>query len=208
MFLPTTPEETQEPPTPSSKRAVILEPNFDQPLKPIAELAAREDFPDCTVGEFVDIGGFTGVVVEIVNQSLKLRSPDHLNRSFKVYTLRKLYGPAHHPEAVDTTRQPEPVAAHWSHENQTTTEPVVEEPEPVIEKPVLPAANFEGPCKHISEFVGRADFPECAFGEFIDIGGFRGGIVEVVKGSIKVRSPEETTRSYNIQGLRKLFGQG
>ena len=201
--MQTTEDETPATPISPSQRSVITEPNFEQPLKSITELAACADFPECAFGELVDIGGFTGVVVEIVHQSLKVRSADHMTRSFKVYTLRKLYGPALPPEVVDTSVRQEVPAIR----EPASRVPIAEPPAPVIKKPSIPVPNFDGPLKDITEFAGRADFPECAFGVFMDIGGFKGGIVEVVKGSIKVRSPEETTRSYNLHGLRKLYGQ-
>ena len=49
-------------------------------------------------------------------------------------------------------------------------------------------------------------FPKCAFGEYVDIRGYAGVVVEIVNQSLKVRSPEGSIRSYNATGLRKLFG--
>jgi hypothetical protein len=41
---------------------------------------------------------------------------------------------------------------------------------------------------------------------FIDFHGFTGVMVELVNRSLKVRSHEGSTRSYNADGLRKLYG--
>ena len=62
MPPPTVPDETIETPAPAETESVILAPNFDRPLTPIADLVASPDFPQCALGEFVNIGGYTGVV--------------------------------------------------------------------------------------------------------------------------------------------------
>src|SRR3974377_2099262 len=49
--------------------------DFNAPLVPIEAFAPRADFPACALGIFVDLHGFTGVVVELVGRSLKVRSP-------------------------------------------------------------------------------------------------------------------------------------
>jgi len=58
----------------------------------------------------------------------------------------------------------------------------------------------------IGSLVRRPDFPGCAFGLFIDFHGFTGVAVELVGRSLKVRSREGATRSYNADGLRKIYG--
>src|SRR5688572_14385670 len=78
--------------------------NFDKPLRPIAEFAAMDDFPKSALGEFVDIGGYIGVVVEIISNSIKVRSPEGTTQRFNYHTLRKLYGPRIEP-AVEMPRQ-------------------------------------------------------------------------------------------------------
>ena len=57
------------------------------------------------------------------------------------------------------------------------------------------------------EFAGRADFPKCTFGEHIDVVGYTGVVVEIVKKSLKVLSAEGDMRSYNADVLRKLYGK-
>jgi len=66
-------------------------------------------------------------------------------------------------------------------------------------KPPLPA-------RLISEVVTDSDFPDSAVGETVDIKGYVGVVAEVVKNSIKVRSAEGNTVSYNFHALRRLYG--
>ena len=61
-----------------STRKVITEPDFSGTPQPIDELAGRVDFPQCALGAYIDILGFAGVVVEIVKESIKVRSPEGL----------------------------------------------------------------------------------------------------------------------------------
>jgi len=76
---------------PPPKREVILEPNFHSPLVPIESLVHRSDFPKCAFGVFIDLHGFTGVVVELVSRSLKVRSQAGSTRSYNADGLRKIY---------------------------------------------------------------------------------------------------------------------
>src|SRR5262245_35135557 len=81
--------------------------------QPISEFAAREDFPQCAMGAQVDIGGYVGLVADIVHNSLKVRSPEGHTKSFNFHTLRKLYGPRIEPPAPPSfapasSRAPEP----------------------------------------------------------------------------------------------------
>jgi hypothetical protein len=71
---------------------VIEEPDFSTPVKPITEFAGRPDFPKCIYGAHIEVGGFVGVVVEIVKQSIKFRSEDGLSRNYNAEGLRRLYG--------------------------------------------------------------------------------------------------------------------
>src|SRR5437879_3360912 len=68
-------------------------PDFNAPLKPIADFVTRPGFPECVLGEHLDIGGYTGVVVAIVKQSIKVKSAEGAVRSFKSYGLQRIYGP-------------------------------------------------------------------------------------------------------------------
>ena len=92
MKSSTAPDITRTPPTPSGRRAVT-ELNFDSPPRPIAEFAGRPDFPECALGEHIDIGGYAGVLVEIVNHSIKVKSPEGIMQSFNFPRLRQIYGP-------------------------------------------------------------------------------------------------------------------
>jgi hypothetical protein len=183
---PTPPPADAPPP-----RVIITEPNFDAPIKPISDLVTHPDFPKSALGENVDIGGSTGVIVEIVRNSIKVRSSDGGMMSYNVRALHKLYGPYTPPEAVSV----EPSA--------TADAPVA--PEPAVKRDIITDPNFDLPLKSIEEFLDRSDFPKCAFGEFIDLRGYTGIVVEIVNRSLKVRSREGSTRSYNADGLRKAF---
>lgn len=160
--------------------------------KPIGDFLAQPDFPECVRGEFVDIGGYSGTVIDIVGSSLKVRSPEATTRSFNFHALRRLYGPREEPEPV-----PSPSVAPSASTEEETAAP---------KRNVITAPNFSAPVKPISEFTGRADYPQCTFGQYVDIAGYKGVVVEIVNRSLKVRSLEETTRSYNADVLSKVHG--
>ena len=165
------------------------EPNNNTPT-PIADFVARPDFPHCVLNQLVDIGGYAGVVVDIVNNSLKVRSPEQSTKSFNFHTLKKLYGPR-----IESLPPP------------TTTAAAPSEPAKVeVKRNIITEPNFTAPVKPITEFVNRPDFPQCTFGEHVDVNGYVGVVVEIVSGSLKVRSQEEVTRSYNSVVLKKLHG--
>ena len=177
----------------------ITEPNFSGTPQPISEFTVRADFPQCTRGVYVDIRGFAGVVVDIVNQSIKVRSPDGITQSFNANRLKTLYAPPDHSEPVPMTMnmdRPKPVA------------------EPVRPKPAEPPRvyiadpDFTTPVRPINDYAGRPDFPKCAYGKHVDILGYTGVVVEIVKGSLKIQSATGTTRSYNSDVLKKLYGKG
>ena len=198
MQLPTTSDEPFEKPIPAGKREAITEPNFEGRSKAIAELAGHPDFPKCALGVLVDIGGYMGVVVEIVKQSIKVRSPEGSIQSFNYNWLRKLYGPMVQPAAIEPSMREEPPALV-----EKKSEPLSLAPK----REVITEANFDREVKEISLFASRSNFPKCAFGEFVDIGGYTGVVVEIVNRSLKVKSPEGILRSYNADVLRKLYGQ-
>ena len=164
---------------------------MDKPVLPISEYAARADFPQCAVGEPVDIGGYIGTVVEIVHNSIRVRSPEGVTRGFNIYTLRKLYGPRPEPEMA-----PYPTAS----ETETKAEPVPVESE--IENP-----DFNREPRPISGLLADPAFPGSALGEMVEIGGYAGVVVQVLNQSLKVRSREGTSRRYNADVLRKLHGK-
>jgi hypothetical protein len=92
MQPPTPPDKDKEKASPPTRMA-ITEPNFSGTPQPIGEFTVRADFPQCTRGVYVDIRGFAGVVVDIVNQSIKVRSPDGITQSFNANRLKTLYAP-------------------------------------------------------------------------------------------------------------------
>ena len=185
-------------PTSSPKREVISEPNFAPPPKPIAKFAGRPDFPQCAYGEFVDIGGYAGVVVEIVNNSIKVRDPEGITQSFNFHRLRTLYSPAPRPE-TDLLRA--------TGDRVTPVDEPAGTAPPAPNRQFIAEPDFDVPLQPIADFVRRLDFPGCAFGRHVDIGGYSGVVVEIVKQSLKVRSPAGVTRSYNAGALVRLYRQ-
>ena len=69
----------------------IENPDFSQDLKPISELIAQENFPAGALGRFVEVNGYSGVVVQILNHSLKIRSREGTSRRYNADTLRRLH---------------------------------------------------------------------------------------------------------------------
>ena|SRR5579872_535508 len=184
-------DQTPETPLPSDKKAVPAQPDFNHPVQLIAAFVARADFPQCALNEHVDIGGFAGIVVEIVKNSIKVRSLEGETMSYNFHVLRKLYGPHTPPEPVEATVIADLPAA----------------PEkPLVKRNIIIDPNFDLPLKPVEEFVNRPDFPKCVFGEMLDLRGYTGVVVEIVNRSLKVRSREGSTRSYNADGLKKLYG--
>lgn len=162
---------------------------FDKPLVPIEELAARPDFPHSAVGEHVDIAGFTGVIVEVIQNSIKVTAPEGFTRRFNYHRLRELYGPRPEPEPLPPfAPEPEPVAA---------TPPASKE----IQEP-----NFDQEVKHVREFFADANYPRNLVGKHVDIGGYTGVVVSLENQSIKVRSRQGTSRKYNVAALPRLYG--
>lgn len=195
MSLTTTPDQASTPPEPAD----IAEQATSSAPKPIAEFASRADFPKCAVGEFVDIGGFAGILVEIVNQSIKVKSPEGFTQSFNFNRLRTIYGPK---------QITEPVEMNSVKEQRRPLEKEVATAAPAPKREFIEDPDFSSPVKPITDFAGRSDFPKCVYGAHIDIAGYPGVVVEIVNQSVKVRSMQGVTRSYNAPGLRKLYGQG
>jgi hypothetical protein len=182
---------------------VITTPDFSGEPVPIGQFTERADYPQCTLGAHVSIHGFAGVVVELVNQSLKVRSQDGITQRFNAYRLKTLFAPPDRTKPVPQTfsmeQRPKPVAA---------SRPALDEPEPPA--PVrrhITNPDFEQPVRAIRTFATQADFPECAYGKHVDIPGYAGVVVEIVKGSLRVQSPTGTIRGYNGEALKKLYGR-
>jgi hypothetical protein len=189
--MQTEPDKPAERQGASAYRLAIEQPNFSSPVKPISELVTHSDFPKSALGEHVDIGGYTGVIVELVKDSLKVRSAEGVTRSFNSHGLRRIYGPALRPDPINE----EPISRADQEQNP-------EGPSP--ESNVVTEPDFSKPVRNIAEFVGRQDFPRSTLGEHVEIAGYTGVVVEIVNRSLKVRSPAEITRSYNADVLRKL----
>jgi len=160
-------------------------------FKLISELVTDPAFPHSAVGEPVNINGHTGVIVEVVKNSIKVRSAEGNTVSYNFHTLRRLHSPRPAPEAA----LPHPEAAGSTATTPPPTRRVILEPD------------FDSPLVPIESLVHAAGFPECAFGAFVDFHGFAGVIVELVGSSVRVRSREGSTRSYNADGLRKIYGK-
>lgn len=90
---------------------------------------------------------------------------------------------------------------------QTPTVPdhLRERPDFSGNRPDVAESKFEGQPRPISEFAGRSDFPECLRGVYVDIGGYAGVVTEITRQSIRVKSPENITQSFNVNVLRRLY---
>jgi hypothetical protein len=177
----------------------ITEPNFSGTPQPISEFTSRADFPQCVRGVYVDIRGFAGVVVDIVNQSIKVRSSDGITQSFNANRLKTLYAPPDRSEPAPMTM------------NMERPKPVAEPARPKPEAPprvYIADPDFTTPVRPINDYAAKPDFPKCAYGKHVDILGYTGVVVEIVKDSLKIQSATGTTRSYNSEVLKKLYSKG
>ena len=168
---------------------IMSESKAELSVKLISELVAEPDFPKSALGQTVDIKGYVGVVVQIVNNSIKVRSAEGNTMSYNFNALRRLYGPR-------ITSEPERLG-----EMPISSVPA----EPEVKRQIILDPNFDSAAVPIESVVHRPDFPQCAFGVLVDLHGYAGVVVELVGHSLKVRSREGTTRSYNADGLRKIY---
>ncbi len=194
------PDHSSETPAPTPPPGSGRDPESARPPKPIAELLEVADFPRSALGEWVDIGGYVGVVADVVNQSLKVRSPDGVTKSFNANGLRRIYGRMIPPEPPPSLRDWPPPSHSVVREKP---EPPAPEPKP---QPVTIEPDFTKPVQKIADLVKRPDYPQSILGEHVLIGEYTGVVVQIVNRSLKVRSPAEITRSYNADALRKLYG--
>jgi hypothetical protein len=167
----------------------MSDPNPKCSPRPIAELVAEPDFPESAVGEKVDIKGFAGVVMGVVNNSIKVRSAEGNTVSYNFHALRRLYGPRVEPDPAPEALEALPV------------------PAPQAKTRVILEPNFKAPLVPIETLADKADFPACTLGSFVDFHGFSGVVVELFGHSLKVRSREGVTRSYNAEGLRRIYAK-
>jgi hypothetical protein len=89
---PPPPSPAVEEPAPAPAPQQIENPNFDQEVKLISHFVSQRDFPQCTLGQHVDIRGYQGVVVQIADHSLIVRARDGASRRYNADVLRKLHG--------------------------------------------------------------------------------------------------------------------
>lgn len=200
MQSSTSSDQDKEASLPAPTPMEITEPDFSHSPQPIGEFTVRADFPQCVLGVYVDIHGFAGVVVNIVNHSIKLRSPEGVTQRFNANRLKTICAPPDRSEPIPTTLnidRPMPAAL---------TRP--ERPRPAAPPRIYIAdPDFTAPIRPITDYAGQQDFPQCAYGKHVDILGYTGVVVEIVKGSLKIQSRAGSTCSYNGAVLRKLYGK-
>lgn len=202
MQSPSTSEPDHEATSPAPPPRVIAEPDFSGEPVPIGQFTERANFPQCTLGVYVSIHGFTGVVVEIISQSLKVRSREGISQRFNAYRLKTLFAPP------DRTKPVTPALWMERPQPEPTPKPIADEPEePPPARRVVTNPDFDQPVRAIRVFATQADFPENVYGKHVDIPGYSGVVVEIIKGSLRVRSVMGTTRSYNVDALKKLYGR-
>jgi len=200
MQSPTPPEPAAETTPPAPARAAITEPDFSGTPQPIVDFAGRADFPQCALGAYIDIQGFAGVVIEIVGQSIKVRPLEGITQRFNANRLRTLHAPPVRPEPVamaPVVEDAKPVA---------TAEPARKEPE-LPARVFIAEPDFTPPVRVINDYASQPGFPQCAYGKHVDILGYTGVVVEIVKGSLRIQSPVGITRSYNADILKKIYGK-
>ena len=202
MQSPSSSDSANELSPATSARKVITAPDFSGTPQPIGQWTERADFPQCALGAYVSIHGFAGVLVEIINQSIKVQSPDGKSQRFNAYRLKTLFAPPDRtkpaPETLSMER-PKPVAER---------PPVDDEPEP--EPPPrmhITNPDFTAEVRAIRTYASQPGFPQSVYGKHVDIPGYQGVVVEIVKGSLRVQSPTGTIRSYNVDALKKLYGR-
>jgi hypothetical protein len=201
MESPSTDVQDNEAPVPAPARKLGTPPDFSVTALPIGQLTERADWPQCALGIHVSIHGFEGVVVEIINQSFKVVAHDRTTQRFNAGRLKTLFAPPERPKSTPFVEPPKPVVR---------AKPVQEESEPEPEPPArvyIAEPDFSQPVRPIRAYAGEGDFPQCAYGKHVDIPGYSGVVVEIVKGSLKVQSEEGSVRSFNGATLKKLYGR-
>lgn len=205
MDSTTIPEsETNAPIALPATPKVITEPDYSAEAQPISQFTTRADYPACLLGVHIDIRGFTGVVVEIVNQSIRVLSSEGILQSFNFNRLKTLNAPPTRSEPMPSSRavaKPEAAAAV---EPEAAAEiPAPDEPERVY----IAEPDFSVPFQKIDDYAGQPDFPQCIYGKHVDIRDYTGVVVEIIRGSLKVQSPDGIIRSYNAGVLKRLYGK-
>lgn len=204
MESTTTPESNIEATAAASTRTVITKPDYSEEAQSISQFTTRADYPGCLHGVHIDIRGFAGVVVEIVNQSIRVLSPEGILQSFNFNRLKTLYAPPSHAEPMPSTR----TVVNATSDVTPATDDAVEAPAVAVPERIYVAEpDFSAPVQVINVFAQQEDFPQCAYGKHVDIQEYIGVVVEIVKGSLKIQSPDGIIRSYNVRALKKLYGK-
>jgi len=188
---------------PTRKAAII--PDFTGTPVPIGQLTERADWPQGALGSFVSIHGFDGVVVEIINQSIKVISADRTTQRFNSNRLRTLFAPHARPKPVpvEAVKEPAPELAGVPARSRSS----LDEGRPAAPARVhITAPDFVAPLRPIRSYATQMDFPQCAYGKHVDIRGYSGVVVEIVDGSLKIQTQAGGIRSFNGAMLRKLYG--
>ncbi len=199
----TVPPHDSTPPAAPPSGPVV--PDFSGTPVPIGQLTEHPEWPLNALGTFVTIHGFEGVVVDIIGQSIKVLSSERITQRFNANRLKTLFAPPDRSKPVSSYEPPKPVAAPVQVPVATATEP---ESEPELPKRIhITEPDFTQELRAIRTYAAENDFPQCAYGKHVDISGFSGVVVEIVRGSLKVLDQEGTLRSYNAVALRKLYGR-
>ena len=180
--------------------------------QPIGVLAVRPDFPQCALGALVDFQGFIGIVTEIVNQSIRVRSSEGITQRFNTQRLKTLFAPPEHIKPAPSARPVPPPDADSILGAAARSTPAISlrQPRPEPAAPVrvyIADPDFTTPVLPINTYAVQPDFPKCAYGKHVDIVGYSGVVVEIVRGSLKVQAENGATRSYNAVVLKSLYGQ-
>ncbi len=220
MQLPVSPENVSAPP--EGKPAI--QPDFSTPAVPIGQFTERPDWPQCALGVHVSIHGFEGVVIEVINHSIRVISSERLTQRFNASRLKTLFAPMDRsrPEptpapvevrnpaatthlAADSDRPASPPSPARRAITPAPTPMPIAPPEPATERITRP--DFSAPVRAIRTYAGERDFPRCAFGKHVDIRGYSGIVVEIEGGALKVQAPDGTVRSFVASNLRKVYGR-
>jgi len=204
MDSTTTPEsETEATVAAPAAPKVITEPDYSAEAQPISQFTTRADYPACLLGVHIDIRGFAGVVVEIVNQSIRVLSSEGILQSFNFNRLKTLNAPPTRSEPPAARPVEKPKVVSVVEPEAADEAPASEEPERVY----IAEPDFSVPFQKIDDYAGQPDFPQCIYGKHVDIRDYTGVVVEIIRGSLKVQSPDGIIRSYNAGVLKRLYGK-
>ena len=191
MASPTTPDSDQANSPPDLN--IITTPDFSGTPQSIAEWTQRPGFPNCVLGAYVSIRDFDGVVVEIIGQSLRIVSPDGIKQRFNGDRLKTLFAPRDRTKPKAAANKPRPTEKTPS-------------ADPESERVHITEPDFSAPIRAIRVYASKPTFPKCAYGKHVDIPGYTGVVVEIVKDSLRVQAETGGIRRFNSGVLKKLYG--